>query len=633
MKKIVFAGIIFLALSVFTQAEAYDVADYFPLELNDSWIFTLPDMDINYNCNIIGTKVINGATTWIYDSVSGTAQDYYTLDSNGLRVHGGSIGSDLYKYNPPITVLPKNFSLGVTYTTSTTITLPNGSTKAAYVTVIAEKVESITSYYGALLTDTIKIKWMVSPNADMSGATTTYYWYNKNLGMVKMQSGSTSLYIKTATTWYASGLKKTELKRYADAGGYVYFEYMNENFNGTGYGRATKKRKANGNYDLFEYWGSTGIVKKLQQYDWSNQYLLSEDYNESGVITKRTTYYASGYKKQEVVFDPAGTWKNTIEYYNSAANLYHYQWLADRNASSGDKIYEQYDANGKLIFSYFDNGSYINTSYFASGNKKQDIFFGADGSWQKTTEYKDSVNIIRYKEWLADANPGLSGDPLYKEYDLNNRLVFTYNDDGSFVNTSYFISGYKKQDVLFSAGGAWKSTTEYWDNADAIMHYQWLADLNLSSPDDPIYKEYNSTGKLAFTYLDNGKYINTTYFASGNKKHDVLFASGGAWQMTTEYWDNTSAFMHYQWLADNNPSTGGDVIYQEYNSSGQLILKFYDDGTIWTSGSPSSLLLNSEETVARMDLINEQGSLSNLQGVKLVPELAGQSVNEELVKS
>jgi hypothetical protein len=38
--------------------------------------------------------------------------------------------------------------------------------------------------------------------------------------------------------------------------------------------------------------------------------------------------------------------------------------------------------------------------------------------------------------------------------------------------------------------------------------------------------------------------------------------------------------MHYQWMADANPGTSGDMIFEEYDTNGQWILRRYDDGSI-----------------------------------------------------
>ncbi|MFA6141749.1 MAG: hypothetical protein WC738_00445, partial [Candidatus Omnitrophota bacterium] len=84
-------------------------------------------------------------------------------------------------------------------------------------------------------------------------------------------------------------------------------------------------------------------------------------------------------------------------------------------------------------------------------------------------------------------------------------------------------------------------------------------------------------------------FISTTYFASGNKQYDAFFKPGWSWQKTIEYYED-GATLHKKWIADTNPNTNGDVVYEEYDTLGYLINYAQQNGdyatvTYWQSGN------------------------------------------------
>ena len=124
-------------------------------------------------------------------------------------------------------------------------------------------------------------------------------------------------------------------------------------------------------------------------------------------------------------------------------------------------------------------------------------------------------------------------------------------------------------------------------------------------------------------------YLNYYTFGLENlQTRDRYNATTNDWQMKTEYWtDGTTK--HYEWFADPNPEQSGDVVYQEYDNTGTLIKKQYDDGTIWT---PQTLnALQNKEVGTVVGINNNQGQTYNADGVPIVPQIAGQSVNNNML--
>ncbi|MFA6142520.1 MAG: S8 family serine peptidase [Candidatus Omnitrophota bacterium] len=324
------------------------------------------------------------------------------------------------------------------------------------------------------------------------------------------------------------------------------------------------------------------------------------DFGESRGVWK----YSNGVLSQILIFGGA-------ESYSCSQNDGLYKLIMDFGDSHGLWKYEnsawiqmsEYSSEGSYGYAgdtYYDFGSHGLWKYsndvmtqisewnpcsltYSSVDGSLIVDFGAHGLCQ----YKDGT-------WsqLSPNSPFLSDDSADKNTYLVTKTVYTYWTED--------IGSPKKYEMIYDALGAWQKTIEYYPDG-ITMHYQWLADVHSSVDGDDVYYEYDAAGNLTFKRLDtgenytydaqgrviihtlsNGNFVNTTYYASGNKQYDVYWAPGWSWQKTIQYYDASASVMHYQWMADINPGTSGDDVYYEYDTSEKIVQKLTDDGTKYT---------------------------------------------------
>lgn len=175
--------------------EMYDVSDYFPLGLGDTWTYL--KNDIAYETDTVsGTETIDSVVATKVEADDG----YYllwTLDSNGLRRYKmydvySSGGWEQEIYDPPITFLPAEVSIGTVYPYSTTLYYSDSegfsTTGTASGSMSVVGLESVTVPAGAFV-DCVKIG--IIENYTYSGS---FYsetnkgtlWVAKGVGYVRL---------------------------------------------------------------------------------------------------------------------------------------------------------------------------------------------------------------------------------------------------------------------------------------------------------------------------------------------------------------------------------------------------------------------------------------------------------------
>ncbi len=181
------------------------------------------------------------------------------------------------------------------------------------------------------------------------------------------------------------------------------------------------------------------------------------------------------------------------------------------------------------------------------------------------------------EEFHKEDSPLIDGSPTY-EYDALGRIIKTTYDNGDFIVTNYWGTTTNKHDEqYYAAGWAWQKSIEYYSDG-TTMHYQWVADPHPATPGDDAKYEYDTQGRLIQKTLDTGDFIQTFYYGTTtNKQYDVFFASDWTWQKSIVYYSN-GITMQYQVFADAHPSTPGDELKYEYDSTGRLIQKTLDTG-------------------------------------------------------
>ncbi|MDP3788767.1 MAG: hypothetical protein Q8R48_00005, partial [Candidatus Omnitrophota bacterium] len=345
-----------------------------------------------------------GITTLRYTGGSGY-EEYYTVDSAGLRNYGAYFYNDTTKswvfqsYDSPLDITPKNITIGSTYNGSSSY-IYYGYTINLYSTVVVNGLEDVVTQSGATFKNAIKITWTLTvqcPALGLNQSDTQEVWFVKNMGIMKRREVSSG---EIATVWssvthYSSGRKKSELLASADLSGNIYYEYLDENFGGTGHGKLSKAQKLNGDYFLIEY-------------------------------------YPSGNKWRENYFNAYDTWQKAIDFYEDGATM-RYQWVMDPDiGNAGDVIRYEYDTQGRLTLKYYDDASIVTQNYYgATNNIHYYAEFGPNYDWKKTIEYYEDGATMHY-QWVMDPNIGASGDVIRYEYDTQGRLIrWGYDDESS----------------------------------------------------------------------------------------------------------------------------------------------------------------------------------------------------------
>ncbi|MDD5495534.1 MAG: cysteine peptidase family C39 domain-containing protein, partial [Candidatus Omnitrophica bacterium] len=448
----------------------------------------------------------------------------------------------------------------------------------------------------------------VRKTADLSDAKSYTFIYHPGMDKVKYEydyrnSDFTSLFvikeyntagviIKTTQvsdgtyTFYASGRFESVTYAVPDASGNTYYHYLDEDWNGQGYGRVDKSRRqtaSNGEltYAYIYYADGTGRLKEKRSYSDNNWTSLVSIY----------TYYNDSNGRLQSKYDPSTG--ITTAYYNDSNNRIESRTLATPDA--GGNIYYHYlneDWNnqgyGKIDRQDASNGDFVTFEYWSSGNKKVEAFFEQDSTWQKTIEYwEDGITLRRYE--IADYNPSPTGIEVCYDYDNQGQLIKKTFDNGDFITYEYWSSGNEKQEAFFDVNWNWQRTIEYWEDG-STLHHQWFADYDPTPTRYLVYCEYDDLGRVINNSFDNDDRLLIEYWLSGNKKQDAFFKENWTWQYTIEYWDNATSIKHYEWIADANTGTAGDITNYEYDEQERVVAERFDTGDFvlieyWSSGN------------------------------------------------
>ncbi len=269
-------------------------------------------------------------------------------------------------------------------------------------------------------------------------------------------------------------------------------------------------------------------------------------------------FQVTGRVKRDVSYDPNKNGLTDLGYsviYNSGSD------------------YNVDDLNSWAVYQF------MNHKYWTGTNTPyQDIYLDSGRNWQKTLEYYSDGVTIHHK-WMIDANLSTPGDVTWLTYDTLSRVTEFGYDDGSMESFTYYgDSSNIYQHNFAGPSGVWRKSIQYYPDG-VTMQYQWIADPNPSTPGDVIQYNYDTQGRGIKTIFDNGSFLNVEYWGStSNKFNESFYLAGTVWQWAIEYW-NDGVTMHYKWVVDLNPSTTGDSVYYEYNSSGVMIKKVLDDNT------------------------------------------------------
>lgn len=281
----------------------FDMLDYYRAELNDISTEYKTPSGITTRSEVTGTKRIGSVDTKILKSFDTTeGAQYITLNSDGLRIYGistdmdGNGTPDELIFDSPLDAMPRYVDQGRTYNDSTTFSWQY------YSLTLHFQISSAVTIYG---TEDVRLDSSIFVNNALKMATTlsidntdgysihssqtSTSWIMKDLGDVKtiisVQGGGTDTYnIRTATNHYESGMVKSKLLQSPNPE-FVYYEYLDENYNGTGTGRVKKAQRPNGTYDLYTaYWPASQTVRFKESYNANGDFRYKSEYDINGSL-------------------------------------------------------------------------------------------------------------------------------------------------------------------------------------------------------------------------------------------------------------------------------------------------------------------------------------------------------------
>ena len=216
-------------------------------------------------------------------------------------------------------------------------------------------------------------------------------------------------------TYYANGLVRTRYNPISDPDGFIYFEYLNEDYQAQGYGRVEKARREtalNGvlSYKYSYYADAAGHLQAKSAYsdaNWTTLVATHTYYNDAaGRIQSMfdiatgitTTYYNDASGRME---------SKTLAAADASGNIYYHYINEDQNSQGYgrvDKAKRQTALNGGLsyAYSYYDDAVYIsndvvfvpagaNISDYISAASEGDTLVLAEGYYTCTLNINKAI--------------------------------------------------------------------------------------------------------------------------------------------------------------------------------------------------------------------------------------------------
>ena len=199
----------------------FNAPTYFPLQVGNWWDYFDDGTGAVNRTNVSGTKSIGGTVAYAFQYAEGD-KEYYTSDTNGIRLHGVYVIDPDYTgdvfFTPPLLLAPNNAAIGspeqVSYSSYplTLYVYPYG-----YVTVNIDMtaitriiaIEDVVTQ-NRVQKDCFKISVQITQVIRETGETveseTTYYWVYKGVGVVKQMDSWSAVKIKAS---FVNGVSDT----------------------------------------------------------------------------------------------------------------------------------------------------------------------------------------------------------------------------------------------------------------------------------------------------------------------------------------------------------------------------------------------------------------------------------------
>ncbi len=270
-----FLGISIISLFVLSlmmpeaaAVETYDVIRFIAPVDGDTWTYT---GDAEMTVTVDGTKNISGVPVTCYSYNGGQAggeedgsEEYQIIDLEGINSYGVGARDDNGDwlemiFDAPLSIAPRYVELGETYYGSTTYTIFTYKIQITS-SFTVDEVEDVTLPSGVAYKDALKVTMTLHMENSLLGINETSgyeSWNVSGLGPVKvvntiLPAEPEESYLESATVHHDSGYKKAEVFSAPDGEGYFYYQYRDEDYNGQGFGRVSRKQRPDTSYTTFE---------------------------------------------------------------------------------------------------------------------------------------------------------------------------------------------------------------------------------------------------------------------------------------------------------------------------------------------------------------------------------------------
>jgi len=195
-----------ITITVNDKTPVFTFPEYFPLNIGDWWDFKDDNTGGVGRITVSGNKSIGGSVTKIYQYPNGE-REYYTSDSNGLRLHGLYLISDDYTgeidFNTPMLMMPNNAQIGKVQDSTTSFSVivfvPGYGNFTLNIDMTTKTtiigLEDVTTE-NTTLKDCIKVsiqtmRYLHEPD-ETEIDPIAYLWFYKGIGVVKESSSEGS---------------------------------------------------------------------------------------------------------------------------------------------------------------------------------------------------------------------------------------------------------------------------------------------------------------------------------------------------------------------------------------------------------------------------------------------------------
>jgi hypothetical protein len=174
----------------------FSAEEYFPLSVGNWWDYRNEETGNVERSEVTGTRLVGGTETLVFRYPAGE-KDYYTSDSNGVRLHGLYVISDEYTgnvdFDSPLLYMANYAEVGTLQVSETTFPLTvYGQTVDVDVTTRTEilSVENVT-IGDTVYVDCIKVSVQATQEVQVGeshitiSSDTAYYWFYKGVGPLK----------------------------------------------------------------------------------------------------------------------------------------------------------------------------------------------------------------------------------------------------------------------------------------------------------------------------------------------------------------------------------------------------------------------------------------------------------------